>query len=92
MRYELTIKFTGRKPDPSKPARCVRCGCTEEHACEDGCSWVDDEHLLCSACLDMLFADAGCKRFIVHKSHDERGELLVLSTRVRKASGRAVRA
>ena len=27
---------------------CRVCGCSEEDACEDGCSWVEDD--LCSAC------------------------------------------
>jgi hypothetical protein len=33
---------------------CRKCGCTDEEACEGGCSWVEDpEGLgdLCSACL-----------------------------------------
>lgn len=34
--------------------KCIRCGCTDEEACDhDGspCFWVDQEHTLCSACL-----------------------------------------
>ncbi len=31
-------------------ARCRACGCTDDEACEGGCSWVDDEHTLCSMC------------------------------------------
>jgi hypothetical protein len=33
-------------------ARCVRCGCTEEQACEGGCAWVPNRHMvdLCTAC------------------------------------------
>jgi hypothetical protein len=34
--------------------RCRLCGCTDEAACEGGCSWVEDpagEGDLCSACL-----------------------------------------
>ncbi|MEU5111675.1 hypothetical protein AB0G64_09265 [Streptomyces longwoodensis] len=33
-------------------ARCVRCGCTEEQACEGGCAWVPNRQMvdLCSAC------------------------------------------
>ncbi|MEV1063434.1 hypothetical protein [Streptomyces sp. NPDC050263] len=32
--------------------RCVRCGCTEDAACEGGCSWVPNRQLidLCSSC------------------------------------------
>ncbi len=33
-------------------ARCVRCGCTEDAACEGGCAWVPNAQMtdLCSAC------------------------------------------
>lgn len=30
--------------------KCRVCGCTEDNACEGGCSWVEDD--LCSACAD----------------------------------------
>lgn len=35
-----------------KPRRgvCYVCGCTEAHACDGGCSWVDEKQNLCSAC------------------------------------------
>jgi hypothetical protein len=38
----------------SKPTHgvCRVCGCTDNHACEGGCSWVDDEHTLCSRCAE----------------------------------------
>ena len=29
---------------------CSRCGCTDDHACEGGCSWVDEDQTLCSEC------------------------------------------
>jgi hypothetical protein len=29
---------------------CRICGCTQERACPQGCAWVRDEHLLCTAC------------------------------------------
>lgn len=29
---------------------CRVCGCTEDNACEGGCSWVEED--LCSACVD----------------------------------------
>jgi hypothetical protein len=35
-----------------KPVECRVCGCTEDRACEGGCSWV--EPALCSDCV--LFA------------------------------------
>ncbi|WP_200676907.1 hypothetical protein [Streptomyces sp. MBT65] len=33
-------------------ARCVRCGCTDERACEGGCYWVPNRQMVdfCSAC------------------------------------------
>lgn len=30
--------------------QCRECGCTEHHACEDGCYWVEPD--LCSSCAD----------------------------------------
>lgn len=30
--------------------QCARCGCTESHACEGGCSWVSTEPRICSRC------------------------------------------
>lgn len=32
------------------PGVCRECGCDEEHPCEGGCFWVDED--LCSACAD----------------------------------------
>ncbi len=29
---------------------CINCGCTQEHACEGGCNWVDK--FKCSSCYD----------------------------------------
>lgn len=31
---------------------CMLCGCTDDHACIGGCSWVGDR--LCSACLPII--------------------------------------
>jgi hypothetical protein len=35
-------------------AKCVKCGCTDSRACEDGCTWVVVNRLLgqgvCSTC------------------------------------------
>lgn len=38
--------------DADEVARCHRCGCTEEQACEGGCHWVPNLQLidLCSRC------------------------------------------
>ena len=37
-------------PGRASEGRCIGCQCTEEHACEGGCHWVDSTHLLCSTC------------------------------------------
>lgn len=29
---------------------CRVCGCEDDRACPGGCSWVDAEHTICSAC------------------------------------------
>lgn len=34
--------------------QCILCGCTDERACPDGCSWVDKDHTICSACADPM--------------------------------------
>lgn len=42
--------------DPGKPRgihiirSCRVCGCTDNHACEGGCEWVENEYNLCSKC------------------------------------------
>ena len=47
-------KRWNERKQPATPARgvCRVCGCTDAHACEGGCSWVDDEHTLCSRCAE----------------------------------------
>jgi len=37
-------------PECRDEAVCRVCGCTNEHACEGGCSWVEPD--LCSACVN----------------------------------------
>lgn len=39
------------------PPTCRLCGCTDLHACPEGCVWVTDD--LCSACVAELPAAAG---------------------------------
>ncbi len=36
--------------------RCRACGCTDNHACPEGCSWVEED--LCSACGHIAEANA----------------------------------
>jgi ParB/RepB/Spo0J family partition protein len=49
-------RAAGRKPAGGKakgqpPAGvCRECGCTEDAACEEGCSWADETRTLCTAC------------------------------------------
>lgn len=32
--------------------KCTGCGCTEEHACEGGCSWISTDPPVCSRCAE----------------------------------------
>ena len=34
-----------------QPGMCRYCGCTDEHACDGGCHWLDGPSTICSACL-----------------------------------------
>lgn len=34
-----------------RPRSCQLCGCTEEHACDGGCAWADDEQTICTRCV-----------------------------------------
>lgn len=49
-----TIEQTGTPPTSfhvvAAGTRCVRCGCSEEHACRGGCWWVSLEPPICSRC------------------------------------------
>lgn len=31
---------------------CRICGCTDDRACEGGCSWANEGHTICSTCQD----------------------------------------
>jgi hypothetical protein len=33
------------------PGQCRVCGCTDDHACLDGCAWADEDHTLCTSCV-----------------------------------------
>lgn len=33
---------------------CAACGCTDDHACEGGCSWANNNHTLCSRCARLM--------------------------------------
>jgi hypothetical protein len=48
--------------DHAPLGRCRVCGCTDDDACPDGCSWVPDPAMagyLCSACLVTAGPDPG---------------------------------
>lgn len=67
--FELTIATSQRQ---AKSGRCIGCGCTDEYGCEEGCSWVDEDHLLCSSCLAAIAGfrasvGFGPERAIVHR-------------------------
>ena len=43
----MTITVTERV------GQCRWCGCTEDRACEVGCSWANRQATLCSECVDL---------------------------------------
>lgn len=46
MRCEVIAPIGAR---PARPV-CQGCGCTDDHACPGGCSWVSLNPPLCSSC------------------------------------------
>jgi len=45
-----------------KEGKCRICGCTDNHACPEGCFWVEDD--LCSECaikLGIIKKELGCE-------------------------------
>lgn len=36
---------------PSTGIACIRCGCTDDHACEGGCGWATLVPPVCTACI-----------------------------------------
>lgn len=46
------IAFLARTPEPDAGLGvCRYCRCVDARACPDGCSWIDREETICSACL-----------------------------------------
>lgn len=45
-------EYEAEMAPPPDAGICRGCGCTDEHACEDGCAWADDAHTLCSRCAE----------------------------------------
>lgn len=35
--------------DPTQRGRCRYCRCTDERACDDGCSWADLQNTVCDS-------------------------------------------
>lgn len=50
----------GFGPCSDSERKCRVCGCTEDHACAGGCSWVEED--LCSACAKPAKKKAKAKR------------------------------
>ena len=77
----------------TKTKACLRCGCTEDRACVDGCSWVA-ETLICSACLtpleQQLYDDLVIRIAAQVKNARKQlklfGQIIVLSPRIREAA------
>src|SRR5438093_224948 len=36
-------------------SKCIVCGCTDSHACEEGCEWIFARPPVCSQCVAKLF-------------------------------------
>jgi hypothetical protein len=45
------IEYAHRQQAARGAGTCRECGCIDLVACKDGCTWVDDSHTLCSACI-----------------------------------------
>lgn len=52
-------------------AACAVCGCTDDHACEGGCSWVCDDPPVCSACVEGTHLDEVLVRIAICEMLDE---------------------
>ncbi len=50
---------------------CLYCGCDDEHACPDGCSWFDADHTVCST--------AGCVQRHLAVMESKRGAIPLLN-------------
>jgi hypothetical protein len=57
------------KPPVIEVRRCRVCGCTDDRACEGGCSWIEAD--LCSACVETAerFAVVLTKPSVGDRSH-----------------------
>lgn len=48
---KLRRLFESLPQPPLVPGICRYCGCVDERACPGGCTWADNAHTICSACL-----------------------------------------
>lgn len=65
---------------------CQVCGCTDAWGCDGGCSWVDAEFDLCSACLPLL------SRLVaqLRPSNEEQSERTLCLAFMKRTSGEEV--
>lgn len=47
---EAIVQFFTTLADCAEPT-CRECGCTDDHACDGGCCWVEED--LCSSCVEV---------------------------------------
>lgn len=47
----LLIEHARRQQSTRGAGTCRECGCIDSVACKNDCTWVDDTHTLCSACV-----------------------------------------
>jgi hypothetical protein len=66
---ENKIGIVTEEPLELELEECVICGCTEDHACEEGCHWVAPG--LCSACAEKM--EGVFKHIITSVGKDPRG-------------------
>lgn len=59
------------------PGTCSQCGCTDDNACAGGCSWVDEDHTLCSAC-----AEPDVDHHSAEDYDDERHDFVIDDTEI----------
>jgi hypothetical protein len=38
---------------PERQGVCRWCGCTDAHGCDEGCTWANARHTLCTSCVNL---------------------------------------
>lgn len=54
----MWLEFRDRRENGT-PGVCRYCGCTDDRACNGGCSWLDETHTSCDAPLCQMRKAAG---------------------------------